>query len=358
MKSGFIIILFMLGTLICATYAAPASSEIQQDDDSDTSKEELLKLLNHLATSQQNDDDEENAKMQFKLGKLFSKGLKLFKRHRKGILKGGGRLLGGALGGYMNGGYGGGGYGGGGYGGYGGGYEAANRQERVSKMQQDNDDEENAKMQFKFGRLFSKVGNLFKKHKRGIFKGGGRLLGGVLSGYMNGGGGYERQEQALEAQEDDDGEDTELQAHSEALSKLEDLIAKQQDNEDEDALAEIEEQNSDLITSQDGDDSLAKSTQDADDDAELQGRRRRRWRGRRRRRRRGRGRRGRGRRGRGRRGRGRKGRKGGRIWGNIGNLVGGLLGGGMGGGCPPTQPMGGGYPPTHPMGGGYRTVEE
>ena len=65
MKPGFIFVLLAFGTLICATYAAPASSEIQQDDDDTAaSKKELLKLLDQIAAkSQQNGDSDLNNKL-------------------------------------------------------------------------------------------------------------------------------------------------------------------------------------------------------------------------------------------------------------------------------------------------------
>ena len=53
MKSTFIFALLALGTLICATKAAPSSSEMQQDD-GDMKK--LLELIDRAARSQQDDD--------------------------------------------------------------------------------------------------------------------------------------------------------------------------------------------------------------------------------------------------------------------------------------------------------------
>ena len=65
MKSTFIFALLALGSLICATKAAPSSSEMQQDD-GDMKK--LLELIDRAARSQQGDDDgdekDSNAKLQ------------------------------------------------------------------------------------------------------------------------------------------------------------------------------------------------------------------------------------------------------------------------------------------------------
>ena len=65
MKSTFIFALLALGTLICATKAAPSSSEMQQDD-GDMKK--LLELIDRAARSQQGDDDgdekDSNAELQ------------------------------------------------------------------------------------------------------------------------------------------------------------------------------------------------------------------------------------------------------------------------------------------------------
>ena len=135
-----------------------------------------------------------------------------------------------------------------------------------------------------------------------------------------------RQGNVLETYQDSEeiDSDTKVQAYSEALK---DLASTQQGNEDGDALAEIEELNNNLIAILEGEDILPKSTKD-DDDAELQGHKRRR----RKRRRRVRGRRGRG-------------RGWGRGWSRqIGNFVGGFLNGAY-------PPMRGAYPPT--MGGAY-----
>ena len=61
MKSTFIFALLALGTLICATKAAPSSSEMQQDD-GDMKK--LLELIDRAARSQQGYYDEDMALLQ------------------------------------------------------------------------------------------------------------------------------------------------------------------------------------------------------------------------------------------------------------------------------------------------------
>ena len=82
MKSDFIIMLFAIGTVICATYAAPANSEIQDsikvkelfhliDQTANSAKsqlaesksmnmKEVLELLKDIAKLQQNNDDNDN----------------------------------------------------------------------------------------------------------------------------------------------------------------------------------------------------------------------------------------------------------------------------------------------------------
>ena len=106
MKFGFIFTLFALSTLICATYTAPTSSQIQQE-------KELLKLLDHIARSQQvGEGASELVEAQFlgkilgSVGKLFKSALGFFGKHKKGILKGAGRLAGRALNGFTNRGFG------------------------------------------------------------------------------------------------------------------------------------------------------------------------------------------------------------------------------------------------------------
>ena len=64
MKSTFIFALLALGTLICATKAAPSSSEMQQDD-GDMKK--LLELIDRAARSQQeyyDGEEDSNANLQ------------------------------------------------------------------------------------------------------------------------------------------------------------------------------------------------------------------------------------------------------------------------------------------------------
>ena len=56
MKSGFIIVIFVIGMLVCATHAAPFRSEIQEEDNQQI-LEELLDLINQESKSHQQDVD-------------------------------------------------------------------------------------------------------------------------------------------------------------------------------------------------------------------------------------------------------------------------------------------------------------
>ena len=408
MKSGLIIVLFTLGTLICVTYAAPASSEIEQEDDP-TNVKELLELLESAAKSQQEDGDgdDDSAEVQ-RFGRFFKslarKGRGFWRKNGRGIMKGFGRFAGGALSGYMNGGY------GGGYDPYG--YKA---QERVVELQEGDDigeelaesesdtkkavqllkeiamlqqefdssntqeDDDSVKAQF-LGKLFKGivkgigkifgnggVGNIIKNVAGGLLGGGG---GGGYGGGYGGryppnsrpsgyGGGYEAaklQEKTsenlneLSEQQEADGDDlAEIESMREIVELLKDVAKLQQDNGDtegENSLAEMEQ--TILVPVEEG--RLAKEEQDGDDedDAEVQRRHRRRIR---RRRKGGRGRKCRRGRGRGRRC-GRRRPHGPSPWGGListlGNLVGNFLGQSRGG-YSPYGPPGMGGPPR--MGG-------
>ena len=228
-------------------------SEMQQDDDdSATSKKEILKLLEQLEAKVQQDgsDGDLNNKLAeaefFK--KIFRKVKKGLKKVGGGFLKGGLGLLGGGLGGFGGGGGCGGSYGGS----YGGGYEkeAAKLQAIISKMQQDGDiDDVKAQL----------LSSLFT----GLLGSG---LGGLLGGRCET---AKRQEHILETQQDDG--DAELQTDSDALNELENIIAKQQNDKERDALTEVEEQDSQLnhlIATLKEEDNMAKSTQDGDEDDE------------------------------------------------------------------------------------------
>ena len=56
MKSGFFFMFFVIGMLICATYAAPTSSQIQEENNKNKVKE-LLDLIDQAVKSQHDDDD-------------------------------------------------------------------------------------------------------------------------------------------------------------------------------------------------------------------------------------------------------------------------------------------------------------
>lgn len=73
MKSGFTPVLFAIGTIVCATHAAPFSSEIQDNDNQRTMKD-LLDLINQAAKSRQEngDGDKESVAAQ-RFGRLFSR---------------------------------------------------------------------------------------------------------------------------------------------------------------------------------------------------------------------------------------------------------------------------------------------
>ena len=329
MKSGFILMLFAIGTLVCATYAAPASSEIQEENDR-KKVNELLDLIDQAAKSQQDDGDENEESIEAQRFRRRFKGF--WRKHRRGILKGAGHFAGGLL----------------------SGYKAAKSQERLTKQQNgDNDvdnlaesdsinkeqamdendiehdleqiaelqqDGESAEAQF-FGKIFRGIKRLFG--------------GGGHGGY--GGGGYK----AVIEQQEGDGDnlaESESMNAKEALELLKDIAKLQQENDvddNESALSEIEQLPLDNMGEK-----AKEEEEDGEDegDAEVQ----RRWRRRRRRRRGWKRRRGRGRGWR--RGRG---RRRGRGWGSLLGGVGSLIGGGLGG-------MGGGYPPQQPgMGGGY-----
>ena len=92
MKSGFIVVLFAMGTLICTTYAAPASSEIQEKDNQQKMKE-LLDLINQAAKSRQEDGDGDKESVEAQRFSITS----FLHKHRNGIMKGLVRFVGGAL---------------------------------------------------------------------------------------------------------------------------------------------------------------------------------------------------------------------------------------------------------------------
>ena len=107
MKSGFILVLLAIGMLICVTYAAPASSEIQEKDKQEMMKE-LLDVINQVAKPPQEEgyDDEDSVAAQRFLSSFLRKGKYFLRGHRKGIMKGLGRFVSGALSGYYDGGLG------------------------------------------------------------------------------------------------------------------------------------------------------------------------------------------------------------------------------------------------------------
>ena len=78
MKSGFVIVLLAIGTLICATYAAPASSEIEEKNDQEKVKE-LLDLINQAVKSQQGDEDEDEESAEARFFKRILKASELLK---------------------------------------------------------------------------------------------------------------------------------------------------------------------------------------------------------------------------------------------------------------------------------------
>lgn len=58
----YLCVFLALGTLISATYAAPASSEIQQEQDDDSlNEDELLKQITDVAKSQEDDENDDNS---------------------------------------------------------------------------------------------------------------------------------------------------------------------------------------------------------------------------------------------------------------------------------------------------------
>ena len=72
-------VILALGILACATYAAPASSEIQQEGIDPTNEKELLDLIDRVAKTSQINEDDTPAEAQFWGGLLRMLGKPLLK---------------------------------------------------------------------------------------------------------------------------------------------------------------------------------------------------------------------------------------------------------------------------------------
>ena len=196
MKSTFIFALLALGTLICATKAAPSSSEMQQDD-GDMKK--LLELIDRAARSQQGDDETDTEAQSF-FRKLFGtvrKGASWYKKHKKTIHAVGKGVHSLMKGGDEN-------------GDENGRDSILELMDRAARLQEEDDDGDDMKVKAQF---FGFLKRLWNKHKHTIHK--------VAKHLMNGG-----ENNGENGDENSGGE------NMKELAELLDRVAKLQDEDD------------------------------------------------------------------------------------------------------------------------------